>query len=1047
MDALHIALHLLRRQQQDSPPASGDNGVNGGGNAGGDTTGGGNGGGGGGSSTGDKFLDLIAQPFQSELYADSVLAALGVSIIITLSMFLLFCCLRPHNTIIYAPRAKHADSKHALPSIPTGLFGWIKTVATTKEETMIEKAGLDAALFLRFTRMLRNIFICLSFIGCGILIPLNILSSNSKGSNAFMRMTPLFINNRTSFWAYVLCAYLFDIIICYFLWRNYRVIVRLRRQYFDSSAYQRSLHSRTLLVTDVPKEMRTDEGLLRLTEEVQATADAPRTAIARNVKDLPDLVEEHEETVRKLEGFLAKYLKNPNALPAQRPTCTVNEKDKAYTKGQKVDAIEYLTSRIKELEIEIKEVRESVDKRNSMSFGFASYESITAAHTVAYTARKGGPQGSDFRLAPSPNNLIWKNLKLVQKERKWLNFINNVWIVALTIVWIGPNVLIAVFLSNLSHIGQLWPEFNQSLQAHRQWWAIVQGVASPAITMLFYYFLPRIFRKLRIRAGDQSKTSRERNVLDKLYAFMVFNNFIVFSLFAAIFGFVTAVVGAAEDEDAWSAIKDGNIFGEIVRTLCTVSPFWASWLLQRNMGAAVDLSQLVNMFLSYFKRKFMSPTPRELIELTAPAAFTYAEYYNYFLYYSTVAIAFATIQPIVLPIAAFYFWIDSHLKKYLLMYVLITKYESAGSYWIFLFNRCIFFTIFGNVIIALFVGTLGAQRWAMLGCMAPLPFLVAGFKWYCMRTFDDNIHYFATGNRLSDDQVTVERSEHKARKGDRVGVRFGHPALYKPLMTPMVSAKSEHLLKTIYCGRTSLDQTADIAGFSDVYMDTMDHAKPGKTAGGKPGNAPFEVVNENEMDFEYWKDRPEFAEEAGGDGQLYGRAPDIMRPGTPGSTMAGGLSRAGTATTWDSPSNSREHSADSERTRVPSGNAYHGRGLSGSRSASREDMLQGDGVDYPRGYHQTPSALREQSPAGSEVSLDIGGRGGADAHTLRSEVSREGLVSNASRMGRSPLPRRVPIPAPTPGGYGPVRAPGETPGSDREEDTSYDYFRRGRGVS
>jgi hypothetical protein len=41
------------------------------------------------------------------------------------------------------------------------------------------------------------------------------------------------------------------------------------------------------------------------------------------------------------------------------------------------------------------------------------------------------------------------------------------------------------------------------------------------------------------------------------------------------------------------------------------------------------------------------------------------------------------------------------------------------------------------------------------------------------------------------------------------------------------------------------------------------------------------------------------------------------------------------------------------------------------------------------------------------------------------------------------------IPAPTPGGYGPIHMPGSevpTPGEQSGEDTSYDYFRRGRGI-
>jgi len=51
------------------------------------------------------------------------------------------------------------------------------------------------------------------------------------------------------------------------------------------------------------------------------------------------------------------------------------------------------------------------------------------------------------------------------------------------------------------------------------------------------------------------------------------------------------------------------------------------------------------------------------------------------LFYATIALAFSTIQPLVLPVAFFYFFIDSFLKKYLLMYIFVTKVESGGAFW------------------------------------------------------------------------------------------------------------------------------------------------------------------------------------------------------------------------------------------------------------------------------------------------------------------------------------------------------------------------------
>lgn len=908
----------------------------------------------------------------------------------------------------------------------------------TKEATLVEKVGLDAAVFMRFTRMMRNMFLVLALIGNAVLIPANMLAADStasSGASFFTRLTPVY-SYGSAFWAYVVLAYLFNAVIFYFLWANYRAILRLRRAYLDSDEYQRSLHSRTLLLTDIPAQLRSDEGIVRITDEVKASADVPRGQIARNVKDLPDLVEEHEEAVKELEKHLAKYLKNPDKIPAKRPTTKVSKAHGNFAKGQEVDAIEYLTVRIKELETEVKEVRLSVDNRNAMSYGFAVYERIGEAHNVAYVARNKAPQGSIIRLAPKPHDLIWKNLPMMKKERKWQNFINNLWVALLTLAWVAPNVLIAVFLSNLSHLASVWPAFKTSLLKYPTFWAIVQGVVAPAITTLFYYFLPAIFRRLVTNAGDVTKTQRERHVMHKLFSFFLFNNLIVFSLFGAVWGLITAIIGSTKGADSvngWEAIVKSHPFQNIVTTLITLTPYWASWLLQRNLGAAIDLSQLVRLTWGSFSRRYLSPTPRELIELTAPQPFEYAAYYNYFLFYTAVTLTFGALQPLILAITALYFCFDSFSKKYMIMYIFITKYESGGMFWRTLFNRTLVSAALGNIVIALLVvakGGYGTVNWGMLAAMAPLPFLIGAFKWYCMKAFDDGIHYYHHGQTMRDEEVHA--GEGKRRKGDRISSKFGHPALYKPLMTPMVSAKSQHMLKQIYTGRTSIDDSGRAAGFTDVYMDAMDARQPGKPSSSGPAAAaaaPFEIVNDHQLDFAHWKDSPHFRDQAGGDGQLYGQPADLSRPGTPGSFMT-------RTATWDS---SRERS----QSRGDPYSQSHSRVVSDDSDATRVNE-GGVGVEYPHGYHKTPSsALREHSPDGNSESA-------FSRPVTRRQESREGLISAAGRMGRSPPPQ-----LPTPGavgygqggygqaGYGQIRlTPGETPptGTPGSEGGSYVSF-------
>ena len=892
---------------------------------------------------------------------------------------------------------------------------------------LVEKVGMDATLFLKFTKMCRNIFTCIAIIGCGVVIPVNLISGRVEADtygnvSNFTRLTPLYTRG-SILWTYVVLAYVFDIVICFFLWRNYKGVFRLRRAYFESPEYQRSLHSRTLLITEIPKVLRTDEGVVKITQEAKDMGHTPRTAIARNVKDLPDLIEDHEETVRSLESVLAKYMKDPKKLPLNRPMCKVSKPDKSYRKGQKVDAIEYLTARIRELELEIKEVRESVDKRNAMPFGFASYQSIEDAHTVAYASRKKAPHRTHIYLAPKPHDLIWKNLPRTSHDRRWSTLVNNVWVAALTVGWLAPNALIAIFLSNLSNLGRVWPAFQTSLEAHSTWWSIVQGVAAPALTSLFYFFLPVIFRRLSIKSGDLSKTSRERHVTHKLYTFFVINNLFLFSLFSALWSFVASVINETNQDgkDAWTAIKDGDLFVKGVQAMIQVSTYWATYLLQRNLGAAVDLSQLVNLGWGSFSRHYRSPTPRELIELSAPQPFDYAGYYNYFLFYSTIAMCFATLQPLVLPITAFYFWVDSYLKKYLLLYVFITKTESGGQFWRVIFNRFVFLAGLGNVIIALLVaaqgtGAYGAtdyKQFTQLYALAPLPFLLVIFKWYCSSKYDNGIKYYTTGTKKGDMELG-KSAEHKSKRSDRVGVRFGHPVLYKPLITPMVHAKSQHLLKQIYSGRTAEDVLAGV-DYSDVYMDPMSHDQPGQLAAS--GHAPFEIVGEDEMDFSHYKNRPEFRDEAGGDGELYGRPNDLVRR-TSGSTVA-------TQEGFILPGQlSRTQSRDSSVTRV---------------GASNET-----GTTYAAGYHKTANFVRDQSPASSIRSMDIGGvdrfRPRQDSNGSDGQI---GLLSSAARFGRSPTSGNGH------GEYsnlrmgGPAYAPVETPPGEGEE-TSYDYFRRGR---
>jgi hypothetical protein len=215
----------------------------------------------------------------------------------------------------------------------------------------------------------------------------------------------------------------------------------------------------------------------------------------------------------------------------------------------------------------------------------------------------------------------------------------------------------------------------------------------------------------------------------------------------------------------------------------------------------------------------------------------------------------------------------------------------------------LFGAFLANVITACLVSTKGGvQQYMMLASMAPLPFILLGFKFYCKRTFDNSMKYYTQGNSAKGHEAATPIDK-ESRRRDRVATRFGHPALYQKLTVPMVHEKSKHLLAEVYRGRLDGD-IGDNAAFGDVYsMKPMSKDNPGKTT--TSGTGPFEFVSESNLEYENFKDKSEF---------------------------------------------------DDDR-----GSMYNGRGRSSSRGSDRAG--DENGVTYPAGYHQTPSNLREYSPS------------------------------------------------------------------------------------
>lgn len=307
-----------------------------------------------------------------------------------------------------------------------------------------------------------------------------------------------------------------------------------------------------------------------------------------------------------------------------------------------------------------------------------------------------------------------------------------------------------------------------------------------------------------------------------------------------------------------------------------------------------------------------------------------------------------------------------------------------------MFNRLIFAAMLSDVVVAIVL--VANSEYIKTGTLAPLILILLGFKLYCAKTFDKEMKYYATSGLV--DQESVQSGGKQRRRAEKVSAKFGHPALWKPLMTPMVHAKAQHILGDIYKGRLHSDTGPLGGGFSDNFaMQPMGNTT-GKADASAP--APFEFVSEAQQDFAFYKNRDDFREEGG---NLYGRPEDTM---TERSSTPMGFRRSDTAPY-------SEFSAESSRANSP---APIKRKEIVSQSHVQNFRRSGYGMDSQMSLNRFDTA----------DSRDIG-LGPRPGHYTDPDDDRTNLLNYDVSMAQ----------------FRTGATPGETPGN---EGGGYDYFRK-----
>jgi hypothetical protein len=187
----------------------------------------------------------------------------------------IFCILSTDCRTTSQPRSFLIPFKQRINPPPANPISWIYSVFKIKEDPeVLIKAGMDAYFFLRYLSMCLKIFFPALCLILPILLPLNYADGkgnrtisgttyNVKGLDtlAWSNIAP---PNTRRYWAHFILAVLLISWVCYVFHQELMHYVVKRQEYLTSSGHRLKASSTTVLVTDIPRELCTNEALEEL---------------------------------------------------------------------------------------------------------------------------------------------------------------------------------------------------------------------------------------------------------------------------------------------------------------------------------------------------------------------------------------------------------------------------------------------------------------------------------------------------------------------------------------------------------------------------------------------------------------------------------------------------------------------------------------------------------------------------------------------------------------------------------------------------------------
>ncbi|CAO1626253.1 unnamed protein product [Sympodiomycopsis kandeliae] len=564
-------------------------------------------------------------PGNSDKSTSTVLLSLAINAAIAAAQVSAFLILRPRFPKIYRPKTFLGPKEERVQPLSDSLFGWIVPFLKKPSADIVQIQGLDAYMFVQYLEMMLWVLGPIFIFTWALLLPVY-AASTSGGKTGFQLLTFGQVGNgeveQKRYVAPLLVSYVVTGWICFNIRKYMLRFIKLRQDFLVSPKHASLAQARTLLVTGIPNEYLGERKLKELYSQMPGGVE--RVWLNRDLKELPEIFDERNQLLNKLEAVEAKVAKaglkkvtkgkiDPNGAEAddvidryltqkEKPTMKIGAK-LGCLGGQKVDAQQHLRAEIERLNQEIETRRGNHSEYKPANAAFLLFRTQVGCHMAKNMTVHHEPYKMSRRyIEAHPNSVIWPNLSMNPYAQKLRTAIFWALTFVFIIVWL-PLIAFTAIVSNL-----------QGLCTEVSWlsWVckigpatgIIQGFLPTILLAVLNILLPIILRLFARLSGMPTRSDVELSLTDRMTWFNIIDNFLLFTIISGVSGGIKDIVPILSNPTELPSL--------ISQYIPAANIFYISFIiLQALAGASGGLLQVVGLIIYYVKGFLLASTPRK----------------------------------------------------------------------------------------------------------------------------------------------------------------------------------------------------------------------------------------------------------------------------------------------------------------------------------------------------------------------------------------------------------------------------------------------------